>query len=183
MKFKFFNRPTIKVAMLIFMASLIATSCSANPITQNNNGDSFAKIDTVMRKALGDSIYSIVSEAKKIKVDVIKMEMDSTSLKDGFFVKGKYIPLVKFVLSDPKIYNGYTPVYGSFMPCFSLTFIKKKESCVAKFDFGLKKWAIYNDKGANLKIFDLSSDDMLRLANLLFPNNKHFQSLINVEKK
>lgn len=183
MNFHIFNRLTIKIAMIMVMASSIATSCSAHPSIPGNCDETTANKDSIMRKAVGDSIYTIISGAKRIKAGVIKMELDSTYQKEELIVKAKYIPLVKFVLSDPKIYNGSTPAYGSFMPCFSLTFIKKKESCVAKFDFGLKRWAICDDKGTNLKTFDLSSDDMLRVANLLFPDNKHFQSLINVEKK
>lgn len=165
----------------MFMASSIATSCSAHSSNINSNNEPSVYTDSIMYKALGDSIYSIISKAKKIKANVIKT--DSTTLQNGFFVKYKYLHLVKFVISDPKIYKDSTPAYGSFIPCFSLTFINKKETCIAKFDFGLKKWAICDDNGNEVKTFDLSSDDMLRVADLLFPNNKHFQSLINVEKK
>lgn len=171
------------VAMLMVMANSIAISCSAHPGNQRHRDVSAVNRDSVMRKAVGDSIYTIISEAKKVKAEIIQSGGDSTSLQNGFFVKDRYIPLVKFVLSDPKVYSGSTLAYGSFIPCFSLTFIKKKGICMAKFDFGLKKWAICDDMGNELKTFDLSSDDMLRVADLLFPNNKHFQSLINVEKK
>ncbi len=173
----------MKIAMFMVIASSIAISCSAHPSNLRSRDISAVNRDSVMRKAVGDSIYTIISEAKKVKAEIIRLGIDSTSLQNGFFVKDKYIPLVKFVLSDPKIYNDSTPAYGSFMPCFLLTFIKKKEACMAKYDFGLKKWAICDDKGNRLKTFDLFSDDMLRVADLLFPNNKHFQSLINVEKK
>ncbi len=169
--------------MFMVIVSSIATSCSAHSGNPKNCDVSAVNRDSVMYKAVGDSIYTIISEAKKIKAEIVRFKTDSTSLQDGFFVKDKYIHLVKFVLSDPKIYNGSTPTYGSFMPCLSLIFIKKKEICVAKFDFGLKKWAICDGNGNELKTFDLFSDDMLRVADLLFPNNKHFQSLINVEKK
>jgi len=183
MKFNIFNQLTMKIAMLMIIASSIATSCSAQPSNLGNHDGSTINKDSVMCKAVGDSIYAIISKAKKIKAEIIQLKMDSTTLQDGLFVKNKYIPLVKFVLSDPQIYSGSTPAYGSFMPCFSLIFIKKKETCMTKFDFGLKKWAICDDKGNNLKIFDLSSDNMLRVADLLFPDNKHFQSLINMENK
>lgn len=173
----------MKASMLVLMVCMFATSCSAHPSKYGSRDDSSVSKDSIMRKAVGDSIYSIISNAKKIKAEVLKIEMDSISIQNELFVKSKYSSLVKFVLSNPKIYNVSTSAYGSFMPCFSLTFIKKKESCTAKFDFGLKKWAIFDDKGSCLKKFDLSSDDMLRVADLLFPKNKHFQSLINTEKK
>jgi hypothetical protein len=74
-------------------------------------------------------------------------------------------------------------VYGAFMPTFSISFIKKKEMYVAKFDFGLHKWAIYDNNGQMLKRFDLPSDNVLRLANILFPENDYFKKSINTEKK
>lgn len=181
MKMIYLSRQTIKIVLLIFMANLISTSCSAHAGNGNNSGTLLVSTDSVMYKALGDSIYSIVVKAKKIRANVITM--DSASLQNEISVKRNQTPLVKFVLSDPKIYKDATPAYGSFIPCFSLTFIKKKEICMAKFDFGLKKWAIYDNSGTCLKTFNLSSDDMLRVANLLFPDNQHFQSLINGEKK
>lgn len=173
----------MKMAMLMVIACSIAASCSAHPSNPSNREDSAIKKDSVMRKAMGDSIYAIISDAKKIKAEVIKLETDSTSLQNTVFVKNKHIPLIKFVLSDPQIYSVSTPAYGSFMPCFSLTFIRRKESCTAEFDFGLRKWSVCDDKRNNLKTFDLSSNDMLRVADLLFPNSKHLQSLINTEKK
>lgn len=182
MTFNTFNRLTIKIVMFVVMACSITTCCSAHPSKSDKCNVSSENKDSVMRKAVGDSIYTIISEAKKIKAEIVRLEADSTSLQEVLLLKCKLIPLVKFVLSDPKIYNGSTPAYGSFMPCFSLIFTTKKETCMARFDFGLKRWAICDGNGNTLRTFDLSSDDMLRVADLLFPNNKHFQSLINTEK-
>lgn len=179
MNFKFFKWLTIRITMLIAIVSSIATSCSAHPSTPKRCDVATANKDSVMTKAVVDSIYTIISNAKKVKAEIIKAKTDSASSHDLCYVKRKYIPLVKFVISDPRIYNLRTPAYGSFMPCFSLTFYKKKEICVAKFDFGLKKWAIYDCNGKELATFDLSSNDMLRVADLLFPDSKYLQSLIN----
>lgn len=169
--------------MFVVMVYSMTTGCSAHPSNLDKHSVSSVNKDSVMRRAMGDSIYTIISEAKKIKAEVIRMEADSTSLQGGLLLKSKFITLVKFVMSDPKIYNVSTPAYGSFMPCFSLTFTSKKETCMANFDFGLKRWAICDGNGRCLMTFDLRSDDMLRVADLLFPNNKHFQSLINTEKQ
>ena len=66
---------------------------------------------------------------------------------------------------------------------FKLTFIKKKEVCILNFDFGLKKWNVCDGMGKQIKMFDLSSDDMLRLANMLFPENELYKNLINTDKR
>lgn len=176
------NRLSIKIAALIIVVNSIAISCSAYPPSSNVDNNMIQR-DSVMRNAIGDSIYSIIINAKKVKAEVIKLNDDSISQYDKIVVKKKNLPLIQFILSDSQIYKGYTAVYGVFVPNFTLTFIKKKESCMTKFDFGLKKWSVCDDKGNVIKTFDLSSNDMLRFANILFPHNNFIHSHINIEKK
>lgn len=176
-----------RLVMLSMLALFVFTGCSAHP----NNASKppiqpQAQTDSIMRGAVGDSIYTIITQAKKIKAEEIKMTNDTiqTTKTTVIDVKGKYIPLVQFVLSNPKIYGSSTAVYGQFMPCFKLTFIsKRKESCVLYFDFGLRRWNICDEKGQAIKSFDLSSDDMLRIANMLFPENDLYKKQINTEKR
>lgn len=162
------------------------TGCSAHPSTTNTNSSKpYTETDSVMRNAIGDSIYKFIIESKKVKAEEIKFTNDTTkSVKEiAIDVKSKYLPLVQFVLTDPKIYRSDLATYGNFMPCFKLSFIKKKESYVLNFDFGLKKWNICDGTGKQIKMFDLSSDDMLRLANILFPKNDLYKTLINTDKR
>lgn len=171
-----------RLAMLLMLTLFVYTGCSAHPSNANNPRlQQQAQADSVMRAAIGDSIYKVITEAKKIKAEEIKMTNDTTQATKSVVtdVKGNFIPLVQFVLSNPKIYTGNTTVYGQFMPCFKLIFIKKKEKCVLNFDFGLKKWNVCDDKGRVLKAFDLSTNDMLRIANMLFPKNDLFKKQIN----
>lgn len=176
------NRLSIKVAALVVVANSIAISCSAYPPSPNVDNNMIQR-DSVMRNAIGDSIYSIIMNAKKVKAEVIELNNDSISQYNKTMVKKKNLPLIQFILSDPQIYKGYTTVYGIFVPSFTLSFMKKKECCMTKFDFGLRKWSICDDKGNIIKTFDLSSNDMLRFANILFPNNNFIYSHINTEKK
>ena len=108
----------------------------------------------------------------------IKLTNDTTKAANDVAIdmKSKFVPLVQFILADPKIYYGNIATYGNFMPCFKLTFIKKKEVCILNFDFGLKKWNVCDGTGKQIKMFDLSSDDMLRLANILFPKNELYKN-------
>lgn len=176
----------IRLAIMSMFALFAFTGCSAHPSTTSTSGSQpSTETDSVMRNAVGDSVYKIIAEAKKVKAEEIKLTNHTTkSVKDASIdVKAKYIPLVQFILTDPKIYHGDLATYGNFMPCFKLTFIKKKETYVLNFDFGLKKWNVCDDMGKQIKMFDLSSDDMLRLANMLFPENELYKSLINTDKR
>lgn len=175
-----------RLAVMSMFALFAFTGCSAHPSTTNTSGGQPSTVtDSVVRNAVGDSIYKIITEAKKVKTEEIKLTNDTTKTAKEVTIdiKSKYIPLVQFILSDPKIYRGDLATYGNFMPCFKLTFIKKKEVCVLNFDFGLKKWNICDGEGKQIKMFDLSSDDMLRLANMLFPENILYKNLIKTDKR
>lgn len=185
-KVKLIRDGGIRLSIMLMLALFAFTGCSAHPSTTNTSGSQPpTETDSVMKSAVGDSVYKIITEAKKIKAEEIKLTNDTTkSVKDAALdVKAKYVPLVQFILTDPKIYRGDLVTYGNFMPCFKLTFIKKKETCVLNFDFGLKKWNVCDGTGKQIKMFDLSSDDMLRLANMLFPENELFKNLINTDKR
>ena len=173
--------------VLMSVLTLFAfTGCSAQPdMTNTSDLQSYFQTDSVMRTAIGDSIYKIITEAKKIKAEEIKLTSDTTKTAKevAIDVKAKYVPLVQFILADPKIYRSNLTTYGSFMPGFKLTFIKKKESCILYFDFGLKKWNVCDNTGKQIKMFDLSSDDMLRFANMLFAKNDLYKNLINTDKR
>lgn len=183
---KMFRDCGFRLAIMSMLALFVFTGCSAHPSTTNTLGSQpYTETDSVMRNAVGDSIYKIITEAKRVKAEEIKLTNDTTKTAKevAIDVKSKYIPLVQFILSDPKIYRGDVATYGNFMPCFKLTFIKKKEICILNFDFGLKKWNICDGEGKQIKMFDLSSDNMLRLANMLFPENNLYKNLIKTDKR
>ncbi len=175
-----------RLIIMSMMALFAFSGCSAHPNSANAPvGQPLSETDSVMRGAVGDSIYRIITEAKKIKAEEIALTNDSTKsatsvVKD---VKGKFVYLVQFVLSSPKNYGSDVASFGTFMPCFKLTFVKKKEVCVLNFDFGLKKWSICDSSGKVIKKFDLPSDDMLRIAQMLFTENKLYNSLLNTDKR
>lgn len=170
-----------KIAMSLVSALFFCLGCSAYPSNATNSNQPPTETDSVMRSAIGDSIYSIITEAKKVKAEAVKIGNDSISNVGEINVNSKDFSLIRFIISDPKNYKSNVTVYGKFRPCFTLTFTKKKEACIVNFDFGLRKWNVCDNKGRLLKSFDLNSDDMLRLANTLFPKNKYFESLINAE--
>lgn len=185
-KKRFIHDCGFRIAIMSMLALFVFTSCSAHPRTTNTSDTPFfSKTDSVMKTAVGDSIYKVITEAKKIKAEEIKLTNDTTKTTHDVTtnVKSKYVPLVQFILTDPKIYHSDLATYGNFMPCFKLTFVKKKETCILNFDFGLKKWNVCDGTGKQIKMFDLPSDDMLRLANMLFPENELYKNLINTDKR
>ena len=140
--------------------------------------------DSVMRNVIGETLYKIIIQAKQVKAEEIKFKNDPVDsiATTKVSVSRKYLPLVQFIVSSPSNFRENKPVFGKFMPCFKLIFIKKKETCEMNFDFGLKKWNLCDGNGKVIRSYDLTSDDMLRLANMLFPENELYKNLINSNK-
>ena len=185
MKTKSFNRLTIKVALFVVLSSSVATSCSAYPSNAYKRDNTTAVKDSVMRKALGDSVYTVLTEAKAVTAS-LKLKTKDNKNDSIVNVKvsknDKYV--LDFILSAPSNYVSNDTVYGKYVPNFSLTFnAAKGQSCVANFDFGLGKWNICDSKGKEIVRYDLPTTDVLRLANQLFPECKYFSELLNMPKQ
>lgn len=179
------NRLLSRVVLLIFLVGYISTSCSAHPSNVSKRDNKTVAVDSVMRKALGDSIYIILTEAKAVTAS-LKLKTKDNKNDSIVNVKvsknDKYV--LDFILSAPSNYVSNDTVYGKYVPNFSLTFIAAKgHLCVAKFDFGLGKWNICDARGNEIVRYDLPTTDVLRLANRLFPECKYFSELLNLPKK
>jgi len=183
-KIDFLNRVSIRVTMILIIACSIVTSCSAQPNKLKKNDD-FVLKDSVMRKAVGDSIYSILTKAKSVSASV-KLKAKDNKSDSIVTVKvnknDKYV--LNFILTAPSNYETNDTVYGKYLPNFSLKFTASKgKVCTANFDFGLRKWNICDSQGKEIVIYDLPTNDVLRLANQLFPNCEYFNVLLNTPIK
>jgi len=180
---KILHKKGYKVAFLMVSLVFAATSCTANPRTNAAETQAVSN-DTVMRKAVGDSIYNIITKAKTVTATLnLKAndgKRDSTvNVKVG--KNDKYV--LNFILSAPSNYETNDIVYGKYVPNFTLNFIAAKgKSCSANFDFGLRKWNVCDADGKELVIYDLPTTDVLRLANILFPDCVYFKNLLNNKK-
>lgn len=179
---KFSMLSTFRALMMFAAACLITTSCSAHPSIKEK-ANIIVK-DSVMRAAVGDSIYRIITDANKV-VAVVKLKTSDNKKDSIVSVKvnkmDKYV--LNFILTAPSNYESNDTVYGKYFPNFSLNFTASKgRKCTANFDFGLKKWNICDSEGKEIVIFDMPTNNVLRLANKLFPDFKYFNTLLNTLK-
>ncbi len=168
----------ILALMLVVIAT--TTGCSA----KNNRAIKHHEIvaaDSIMKKAVGDSIYSIITHAKKINASLIT-RVDSTCKIVTKKVSPKDFGIIRFIVTNPKNYLTDATVYGLFMPQFQMTFINKKRSVTLKYDFGLRKLGVFNDAGKQIAMRDLASDNMLRFACMTFPNDKFLNDLLRAKE-
>ena len=166
----------IHVLMLAVIAT--TTNCSAKVPSDKSTSKQVVATDTIMQKAVGDSIYRIITNAKKIEITSSPLQSDSLKQTISRKVSSKDLELMKFIATNPKNYLSDTTVYGVFMPQFQATYTQKKTSVILKYDFGLRKWGIFDTEDKQIAMFDLVSDNMLRFACKMFPDNQFFFYLL-----
>ncbi|MDE6158728.1 MAG: hypothetical protein K2F69_01290 [Bacteroidaceae bacterium] len=173
------------MALFVVLSGSVATSCSAYPNNASKHDNTTTAKDSVMLKALGDSIYTVLTEAKTVSASLKLKTKDNNNdsiVNVKVSKKDKYV--LDFILSAPSNYVSDDTVYGKYVPNFSLTFnAAKGQSCIANFDFGLGKWNICDAKGKEIVRYDLPTTDVLRLANQLFPEYKYYNELLNLPRK
>ncbi len=167
-------------AILVLMLAVIATttSCSAKTPSDKSTPQSVVATDTIMHNAVGDSIYRIIVNAKKVEISSLPLQSDSIKQTITKKVSSKELELMKFIATNPKNYMENTTVYGVFMPQFQAVYTQKKAKVTLKYDFGLRKWGIFDADDKQIAMFNLVSDNMLRFACKMFPDNQFFNELL-----
>lgn len=169
----------IKILLMIMLAVVTTTtSCSAKVPSDKGSTKPVVASDTIMQKALGDSIYRVITQAKKIEVVSLPLASDSVKQELKKKITPKELGVVNFIVTNPKNYLSDTTVYGVFLPQLQLVYSLKKEVVTIKYDFGLRKWGVFNASNKEIGMFDLSSDNMLRFACQQFPDNAFFNELL-----
>lgn len=169
----------LKVIIVLMLAVIATTtSCSAKEPSDKSTSKQVVATDTIMHKAVGDSIYRIIINAKKVEISSLPLQSDSTKLSISKKVSSKDLELMKFIATNPKNYMTNTAVYGVFMPQFKAVYTQKKAKVTLKYDFGLRKWGIFDAEDKQIAMFDLESDNMLRFACKMFPDNQFFHELL-----
>lgn len=166
--------------ILTLMMALIATTtiCIAKEPSGKGESQQVAATDTIMQKAVGDSIYRIITNAKKVEIAYLAPQSDSLRHPITRKVSSKSVVLMKFIATNPQNYRSDIAVYGEFMPQLQATYTQKKAKAILKYDFGLRKWGIFDSKDEQIAVFDLVSDNMLRFACQMFPDNQFFSDLL-----
>jgi hypothetical protein len=169
----------IKV-LLVLMLAVIATTtnCSAKTPSDKSTVKTIVPTDTIMQKAVGDSIYRIITHTKKIEVAVLSQATDSIKQEVKKKNSAKEFGIINFIATNPKNYISNAIVYGNFIPQLMVTYTLKKEVVNLKYDFGLRKWGVFDAEDKEVIMFDLASDNMLRYVCQQFPDNTFFHELL-----
>lgn len=171
-----------KLTVLSIFAILLPMGCMAKGQKKEKiaKGVKIELADSVSRKAMNDSVYVILMNGK-----IKSMLMDC----DGKCSEVKYLAredchLLRFLITDPKLYLGDTKVYGKMMPCIRFEFQKVKDGSIyMNLDFGLGKWTLTDMSGKVLYSSSLSTNGMLRFCHELYPQNELIKNHYNSKVK
>ena len=114
------------ISVLTLVVFAITTNCSAKMPSDKSMSQPIVATDTLIHKAVGDSIYRIITNAKKVEIVSLPLQSDSIKQVVAKKVSAKDLELMKFIATNPKNYLTDTPVFGLFIPQFQATYTQKK---------------------------------------------------------
>ena len=128
---------------------------------------------------LGDSIVSLLCRANDMSVTLHDNGTATTRTHIGKPCRG----LLRFIIANPANFKSDKAVFGKLTPNLTITFTHKRQRCTLAYDFGLRKWAIYDSADSLISRFDLApGNDMVRFASMLFPDNKTITDYLTNDK-
>lgn len=168
-----------KLLTLILVVLGTTTGCSARTNVSAKKNDKMDVVDSIVVRAIGDSISFHINTAKNVEMRIMRQPQDSTVTCDNVKITGKHRKLLDFIVANPKNYMSDTIVYGKFLPLLSIEYYDKKTRITINYDFALRKWNFCDSEGKELYTFDIISDDIIRFAAMFFPENEYVRELIN----
>lgn len=101
-----------KLVAAFIVASFTVTGCSASPTNKMEDDNLTMQKDSVMRKAVGDSIYTILTNAKSVSAS-LKLKTKDNKTDSIVNVKvaknDKYV--LNFILSAPSYYESNDSIW------------------------------------------------------------------------
>ena len=169
--------PKFKSFAVAILLAFSATACSASGETQNLE-QSLIPCDSIVQRAVGDSIFNIILNAKSITAEIVGYTDSTKTETPPVKLSKEDLYLFKFLMQNPLNVASNDTVFGRFMPNINFKFQYKNQICQLSFDFGLKKWRISDVQGNVLKSFDLGSPEVVHFASRLFPNDDYLNELL-----
>lgn len=165
-----------------FVAATASCSAKTSKVQKAKKMSKMMYANTDFEKSIGDSIQTIMMSGK-----ATVMLMTTDSLKNQplqVALSREDIQVLRFLVSDPKMFTEDIPNYGVIMPQVKILFEKSKsEKVEMALDFGLRKWVLIDGTGKELKRYALAKYELLRFAHCIFPNDEMITNLYNTSTK
>ncbi len=172
----------LRLAFLLLLGIAVFGNCNARRSSIGSYRTP-AVCDSVVRQTLGDSIGSILLKPGTIRAFELHSVPDSITIEKRVKLVRNMKDLAKFSLINPEDYKILKfSVYGKFLPQFQLEVKSGKATVYCQYDFGLGIWQILNEKSEVLNTLKIGSNDCLRLAVRVFPNDDFLKELLPEEE-
>lgn len=163
------------------VATLAFATCAAGTGRHNQRTLHTLQTDSMVRQAVGDSIFTLITQAQRVEVSLVPASQDSLTNHQSIKLDRSEREILNFVLSDIRNFQSDDTVYGKFQPTLRITYKRKKQTCILNFDLGLRKWNICSPNGTEWKRFDLEPYNLLRFTYILFPKDEFINELLKAE--
>ena len=160
------------------VSTLALATCSAGMGRSNQRILSGLKNDSIVRQAVGDSIFTFISKAKIVEMSLLTAPQDSLAKSESIKLNRSERGILGFVLCDIRNFQSNDTVYGKFQPTLRITYKRKMQICILNFDMGLGKWNICDKNGVELRRYDLEAYNLLRFACMMFPEDEFINELL-----
>lgn len=164
---------------LCIMLSLTCVSCNAR--TPKKQALIMKElISPVLKDSLSDSICNILLSSEKVKVERLIANPSQSKKMPTKWLSKKETGMATFLLIASDSITHPSQVFGRYSPNVRFTFYYKKSSVVAEIDFGLQQVCFI---GKDETKFDVKENYLLKLCNMLFPNDEYLSFLLKERTK
>lgn len=122
-----------------------------------------------------DSITNIISHFKRVECELQgKNPRDTVRVITKKVLSRKYNEVLRYILSDDDNYKTNDILFGLFSSSIKYKIIQSHRKYVyAEFDFGLRKWQIFDSNREVLFQGDIKENNLqiLRFSRLIFPDD------------
>lgn len=176
-----------KSLLYCIAAALIgcATQAGCNSLPKSNARDGIKYQQSTVAHPLGDSITSIIINAKSVKCSLIA-KSDTVPQNSVIELSQESKAIFLYLLCQPVNFQTDKIVYGRFMPWTRFTCAKGGNKVVhVEFDYSLKKWRILDHMRNTIVTGDTgtNNEQLMLFAQELFPLEPNLKLLSNKSTK
>lgn len=169
----------VQILLTFSLCVLLSLGCvSCNAKEKSPKRQLFSQIDSLMKVSIGDSISTIIYQAKQVTAERINIKNDTLSVIKKRKLDAEELSILRFLMASSEKYVGNAVVFGNFSPNVRFSFETKKAKCVVLMDFGLKQAIIKDETDREVAKFGLTDDGFLKFVNVLYPNDKFLNFLL-----
>lgn len=167
--------------LLLILSAIISLTVCHYEVSAKNGADVRDKgfvnnVDSLMRKALGDSVSDIIINSDSVKVTSVSYDQsvaNSTVALDRLISS-----VIKYSLCQPSMYKTDKKIYTTFEPWIIIDFYDTNAHISVLLDYVMNKWKVVDENETEISTYDMPKGALLLIMHTIFPDNKEIAEKI-----